>query len=219
MSNQTTKTRRFHLSPALVISCIALIFALAGSAVAAGVVGKNSVRSPQIVDGAVRTVDLRDNSVQTPKIAPDAVTGPKIAENAVDSTDIVENGVNASDLGAASVGTSEVQDQSLTSNDLGTDSVGSSELQAGAVRASELGPIVVVSSSTTIKGNDNASVGATCPAGTTVISGGNSAGFYQVHVAGSYRSGNGWHIDARSAANNDTTLTAFAYCLSGGSSN
>ena len=209
MSNQTTKTRRFHLNPALVISCIALIFALAGSAVAAGVVGKNSVRSPQIVDGAVRTVDLHDN----------AVTDPKIAENAVDSPDIVENGVTASDLGAASVGTSEVQDQSLNSADLDTDSVGSSELQAGAVRASELGPIIVASNTTTIKGGGNASVEVACPAGTTVISGGNSAGFYQVRVAASYRAGNGWHVDARSDANNDTTLGVFAYCLTGGSSN
>jgi hypothetical protein len=209
MTKQTTKTRRFHLNPALVISCVALIFALAGSAVAAGVVGKNSVRSPQIVDGAVRTVDLHD----------DAVTDPKIAENAVDSPDIVENGVNASDLGAASVGTSEVQDQSLTSNDLGADSVGSSELQAGAVRASELGPIITIVNTTTIKGGANASVDATCPAGTTVISGGANAGFYQVALASSYRSGNGWHVDARSSANNDTTLNAQAYCLVGGSSN
>jgi len=209
MSNQTTNTRRFHLSPALVISCVALIFALAGSAVAAGVVGKNSVRSPQIVDGAVRTVDLHDN----------AVTDPKIAENAVDSLDIVENGVTASDLGDASVGASEVQDQSLTSDDLGSASVGSSELQAGAVRASELGPIITVSSSTAIKGNDNASAGVACPAGTTVISGGSSAGFYQVQVASSYRSGNGWHLDARNEANNETTIAVFAYCLTGGSSN
>lgn len=209
MNNRTANSRRFHLSPALVISCVALIFALAGSAVAAGVVGKNSVRSPQIVDGAVRTVDLRDN----------AVTDPKIAENAVDSPDIVENGVNASDLGTASVGTSEVQDQSLTSTDLGTDSVGSSELQAGAIRASELGPIITVSSSTAIKGGGNASVGVACPAGTTVISGGSSAGFYQVQVSSSYRSGNGWHLDARSEAVNDTTITVYGYCLTGGSSN
>ena len=209
MSNQTTKTRRFHLSPALVISCIALVFALAGSALAAGVVGKNSVRSPQIVDGAVRTVDLHD----------EAVTGPKIAENAVESPQVAADSLTANDLGDASVGSAEVQDQSLTSNDLGPNSVGSSELQAGAVRAAELGPIIVASNATTIKGNDNASVDATCPAGTTVLSGGSSAGFYQVSVAGSYRSGNGWHVDARSSANNDTTLAAFAYCLVGGSSN
>jgi hypothetical protein len=58
-----------------------------------------------------------------------------------------------------------------------------------------------------------------CPAGSTVISGGARGGFYQVAIASSYRLGNGWNVDAHSNANNDTTLTAYAYCLSGGSSN
>ncbi len=76
-----------------------------------------------------------------------------------------------------------------------------------------------VSSETAIKGDSNASVSVACPAGTVVISGGARGGFYQVATSGSYRSGNGWHVDARSSANNDTTLTAYAYCLTGGTSN
>ena len=68
----TSKTRSFRPSPALVIACIALFAALTGSAIAAGV-GKNTVRSPQIVDGTIRTIDLRDNSVAAGKIAPKAV--------------------------------------------------------------------------------------------------------------------------------------------------
>jgi hypothetical protein len=52
-----------------------------------------------------------------------------------------------------------------------------------------------------------------------VISGGSRGGFYQVATSGSYRSGNGWHVDARSSAVGDTTLTAYAYCLTGGTSN
>ena len=48
-----------------------------------------------------------------------------------------------------------------------------------------------------------------------MISGGASAGFYQVRLSGSYRSGNGWHLDARSDAVGDTTITAYAYCLAG----
>jgi hypothetical protein len=214
----TRKTRSFRPSPAVVISCLALFLALTGSAFAVGI-AKNSVRSAQIADGTVRTIDLRDNSVSSPKIAPDAVTGTQLAENSVSSPEVAQDSLTNQDLGAASVTSSEVADQSLGSADLGTDSVGSTELQTGAVRASELGTIIQVSSSTTIKGNDNASAAVACPAGTTVISGGGSSGFYQVHLASSYRSGNGWHIDARSAANNDTKITAFAYCLSGGTSN
>jgi hypothetical protein len=214
----THNTRSYRPSPALLISCVALFLALTGSALAVGI-AKNSVRSAQIVDGSVRNIDLRDNAVNAPKIAADSVNSEEIAESAVASPEVAPDSLTNADLGAASVTASEVADQSLTASDLGTDSVGSSELQAGAVRAAELGPIVQVSNSTTIKAGTNASAGATCPTGTTVISGGGSSGFYQVHLASSYRAGNGWHIDARSAANGDTTITAFAYCLTGGSSN
>lgn len=228
----TTESRRFRPSPAMIVSCVALILALTGSAVAASI-AKNSVRSNHIVNGTVRTVDLRHNAVKAAKIAPDAVKAAKIAPDAVGaeeiaggavaSPEVLDESLTAGDLGAASVTSSEVSDQSLTADDLGPNSVGASELQANsvgsaelrpsAVRAGDLGPIVQVSKSTTIKANSNASVGVTCPAGTTVVSGGASSGFYQVHLASSYRAGNGWHMDARSSANNDTTITAYAYCL------
>ena len=214
----TSKTRSFRPSPALVIACIALFAALTGSAIAAGV-GKNTVRSPQIVDGTVRTIDLRDNAVAAGKIAPDAVDTTEIAENGVDSSDVAPESLTAADLGAASVTSSEVADQSLTANDLGPDSVGSSELQAGSVRASELGAIIAVSNSTTIKTGNNASVSVDCPAGTVAISGGNTAGDYRVAATGAQRTGNGWIAHAHSYAPADTSLTVYAYCLSGGSSN
>jgi hypothetical protein len=214
----TSKTRTFRPSPALVIACVALFAALTGSAIAAGV-GKNTVRSPQIVDGTIRTVDLRDNAVAAGKIAPDAVDTTEIAENGVDSSDVAPESLTAADLGAASVTSSEVADQSLTANDLGPDSVGSSELQAGAVRASELGAIIAVSNSTTINTGANASVSVDCPTGTVAISGGNTAGDYRVALTGAQRTGNGWIAHAHSYAPANTSLTVYAYCLSGGSSN
>lgn len=214
----TSKTRSFRPSPALVIACIALFAALTGSAIAAGV-GKNTVRSPQIVDGTIRTIDLRDNAVAAGKIAPDAVDTTEIAENGVDSSDVAPETLTAADLGPASVTSSEVADQSLTANDLGADSVGSSELQAGSVRASELGGIIQVSKDTTIESGKNASVSVACPAGTTVISGGNTATDYRVAATGAQRSANGWIAHAHSYAPGNQTMTVFAYCLSGGSSN
>ncbi len=214
----TSKTRKFRISPAMIVSCVALFLALTGSALAVGI-AKNSVRSAQIADGTVRTVDLRDASVSSPKIATDAVTGTQLAENSVSSPEVAQDSLTNQDLGAASVTSSEVADQSLAEADLGAASVGSSELQTGAVRASELGTIIQVSNETSIKGNNNASVDVACPAGTTVISGGVRGGFYQVANSGSYRSGNGWHVDSRNNANNDTNLVVYAYCLSGGSSN
>ena len=211
-----TSKSKFRPSPALVISCVALFLALAGSAFA---VGKNTVRSAQIVDGTIRTVDLRDNAVAAGKIAPDAVDSTEIAENGVDSSDVAPETLTAGDLGAASVTSEEVADQSLTANDLGPDSVGSSEIQAGAVRSSELGAIIQVSKDTQIDAGKNASVSVACPAGTTVISGGNTATDYRVALTGALRSGNGWLAHAHSYAPNNETLTVFAYCLSGGSSN
>lgn len=214
----TNKTRTFRPSPALVIACLALFAALTGSAFAAGV-GKNTVRSPQIVNGTIRTVDLRDNAVAAGKIAPNAVDTTEIAENGVESSDVAPDSLTAADLGAASVTSSEVADQSLTANDLGPDSVGSSELQAGSVRASELGGIIQVSNSTPIAAGANGGVSVNCPAGTVVISGGGQPANFGVEMTSTLRSGNGWLYQAKNQNGSASTLTVFAYCLSGGSSN
>lgn len=214
----TSKTRSFRPSPALVIACLALFAALTGSAFAAGI-GKNTVRSPQIVDGTIRTVDLRDNAVAAGKIAPNAVENTELAENAVDSRAVAPDSLTENDLGAASVGSSEVADQSLTANDLGPDSVGSSEIQAGAVRASELGGIIQASNSTPIAAGANGSVSVNCPEGTTVISGGGQPANFGVEMTSTLRSGNGWQYQAKNQNGTNSTLTVFAYCLAGGSSN
>jgi trimeric autotransporter adhesin len=214
----TSKNRSFRPSPAMIVACVALLLALTGSAIAAGV-AKNSVRSAQIVDATVRTVDLRDNAVNSAKIAPDAVGSEEIAENAVSSPEVAPDSLTAGDLGPASVTSSEVADQSLTADDLGPDSVGSSELQAGAVRSSELGPIISVSNSTPVAAGANASVTATCPAGTTVISGGAQPANFGVELTSTLRNGNGWLAQAKNNNGAASTLTAFAYCLTGGSSN
>jgi hypothetical protein len=213
-----TKKSTFRPSPALVISCIALFIALTGSALAVGV-GKNSVRSPQIVDGTIRTTDLRENSVAAGKVAPDAIDTTEIAENGVESSDVAPETLTVADLGPASVTSSEVADQSLTANDLGPDSVGSSELQAGAVRASELGTIIQVSNSTGIAAGASNGVSVQCPAGTTVISGGAQPANFGVEMTSSLRSGNGWLYQAKNNNGAASTLTVFAYCLTGGSSN
>lgn len=193
-----TNTRRFRPSPALIISCVALFMALSGSALAVGI-AKNSVRSAQIVDGTVRTVDLHEAAVDGSKIAPNAVGPTQIAENAVSS--------------------SKVAPDSLGAEDLATDSVGSSEIQAGAVRSSELGPIITVTNSTPVAAGANASIAATCPEGTTVISGGAQPANFGVELTSTIRQGNGWLAQAKNNSGAASSLTAFAYCLTGGSSN
>jgi len=192
-------TTRKRISPALVISCVALFVALTGSAIAAGVLGPNTVRSPQIVNGSVRNADLHDGLIGASKISPGAVTETAIADNAV--------------------GTTKVADGSLGEADLGPNSVGSSELQAGSIRASELGPLLQVTNSISVAPNGNTYVVANCPAGTTVLSGGGEPSSYADYLVGSVRSGNGWMAVVHSTSGATTTLTAYAYCLVGGSSN
>lgn len=211
-----TSKSKFRPTPSMVISCVALFLALTGSAFA---VAKNSVRSPQIVNGTIRTVDLRGNAVAAGKIAPNAVDTTEIAENGVESADVAPDSLTAGDLAPNSVASSEVADQSLTQDDLGPNSVGSSEIQAGAIRASELGPIIQVSNSTGIAAGANGGVSVSCPAGTTVISGGAQPANFGVEMTSSLRSGNGWLYQAKNTNGAASTLRVYAYCLTGGSSN
>jgi hypothetical protein len=221
-----TSKSKFRPSPALVISCLALFLALTGSALA---VSKVSVGSRQIVNGSVRTVDLRDNAVQSPKIADatvtaddlgtDSVNSDEIAKDAVNSDEIAKDAVKSDEIAENAVTSAKVADQSLSANDLGPDSVGSSEIQAGAIRSSELGPIIQVSNSTPIAAGANGGVSVNCPAGTTVISGGAQPANFGVEMTSSLRSGNGWLYQAKNNNGAASTLTVFAYCLTGGSSN
>jgi len=211
----TSKTRSFRPSPAVVISCVALFLALTGSALAA----KATIGSNQIVNGSVRTVDLRDSAVNSAKVADTSITANDLGTDSVGSDEIAKDAVNSDEIAADAVTSSEVANQSLTQDDLGPDSVGSSELQAGAVRSSELGPIIQVSNSNPIAANTAGSVSVNCPAGTTVISGGAQPANFGVEMTSSLRSGNGWLYQAKNNNGAASTLTVFAYCLTGGSSN
>lgn len=199
----TRKTNKFRPSPALVISCLALFLALTGSAFAVGI-AKNSVRSPQIVDGTVRTIDLRDNAVNAPKIAPNSVGSEEIAENAVESPEVAQDALTADDLGAASVASSEVVDQSLAASDLGPDSVA----------ASELGTVTVRTNATTVAKDANGSISVSCAAGEQVLSGGGQPGHFGTEMTSSRPSGNGWLYQAKNNTGGQDTITAFALCLS-----
>jgi hypothetical protein len=221
----TSKTRSFRPSPALVVGCMALFLALTGSALAA----KATIGSNQIVNGSVRTVDLRDSAVNSAKVADNSITAndlgtdsvgsDEIAKDAVNSDEIAKDAVKSDEIAENAVTSSKVADQSLTQDDLGPDSVGSSEIQAGAIRASELGTIIQVSNSTPIAANTVGSVSVNCPAGTTVISGGAQPANFGVEMTSSLRSGNGWLYQAKNNNGAASTLTVFAYCLTGGSSN
>ncbi len=70
---------------ALIISVVALVFALVGTAFSGGsaVPGKNGVKASDIAKGAVKEGKLAGGAVTGPKIAGGAVTEAKIADKAV----------------------------------------------------------------------------------------------------------------------------------------
>jgi hypothetical protein len=198
----TRNSRSIRISPALVISCVALFMALTGSALAVGI-AKNSVRSAQIVDGSVRGIDLRDNAVNAAKIAPSSVGSEELAENAVESPAVAPDSLTSQDLGAASVASSEVADQSLTTADLGPDSV----------NASELGTVTLRTNSAKVAKDASGSVSANCAAGEQVLSGGGQPSHFGTEMTSSRPSGNGWLYQALNKTGGEDTITAFVLCL------
>jgi hypothetical protein len=75
---------RLRPSPAMVVACIALSFALGGTSVAAiQALPRNSVGAKQ----------LKRNAVTGPKIKANAVTGAKVAANTLTGADINESGL------------------------------------------------------------------------------------------------------------------------------
>ena len=79
---------------ALIISVVALVLALAGTAFSGGsaVPGKNGVKASDIAKGAVKEGKLAGAAVTAPKIAGGAVTEAKIGAKAVTSEKVFLNG-------------------------------------------------------------------------------------------------------------------------------
>lgn len=65
-------------SPALVISILALVVAMAGTSYAALKLPKNSVGTKQLKKNAVATAKIKKNAVTTAKIKKKAITGAKV---------------------------------------------------------------------------------------------------------------------------------------------
>lgn len=83
---------RRHLSPALVLSVVAVFIALGGGAYAA--LGKNSVGSKQLKKNAVVTSKIKNNAITTSKIKKDNVTGAKVKESSLGTVPSATNAEN-----------------------------------------------------------------------------------------------------------------------------
>ncbi len=97
------KRFRRRPSPALVVSIIALVVAMAGTAVAVNKVTskeikKNAVRSKHIKKNAVRTADIKDGDVASVDLQDGGVTNVDLAADAVDGSKVANNSLSDADL-------------------------------------------------------------------------------------------------------------------------
>ena len=99
---------------------------------------------------------------------------------------MAQDALTNQDLGAASVGSSEVADQSLTASDLGPDSVA----------AGELGTVTVRTNAAKVAKDASGSVGVDCAAGEQVLGGGGQPGHFGTEMTSSRPQGNGWLYQA-----------------------
>ncbi|GAB3249706.1 hypothetical protein [Nocardioides dilutus] len=91
----------------LIVSLLALVVALTGTAAAAGLAA-NSVGSKQLKKNAVKTAKIKNNAVTAAKIKAGAVTGQEIADGSVTSAEVMDGSLGAADLAAGVLPTKSV---------------------------------------------------------------------------------------------------------------
>jgi hypothetical protein len=217
-----------HLTPATVISCIALFVALSGSVYAAGL-AKNSVKAKNIASNAVTTAKIKNGAVTAKKLGSSSVIGSKIANESVGASKLADASVRSNALGGGVVTTGKLKDLSVTEGKLATNSVTKDKIGANAVETGKLAKESVTSeklaagfyAQLTKNVSYESKVGPTdsedpkfstaaCPAGKEAIGGGARVNgeLKEVAVTGSYPQEvegkrTGWTAEAR-----ETTPTA-----------
>jgi hypothetical protein len=148
-------------SPSMIISILALVVALGGTAgastvshVARLISGKglqnSSVTGAKIKNGSLSGADLKDGSVGTadigtfqvtdPDIAPDAIGGDKVKPNSLDGSDIVESALGQVPSAANADNASKLQGHPASNF------VDTTHLQSWSVKASQDDDVVVAKS-------------------------------------------------------------------------
>jgi hypothetical protein len=183
------RSLRRHLSPANVLSCLALFMAVSGVAYAA--IGKNAVKSKNIAKNAVTTPKLKNGAVSAAKLKNGAVTSSKLANEAVVSAKLGAGSVRSVALGGGVVTTAKLKDGAATGSKLANNAVGNAKLDAdsvstgkiqdGAVTGSKLAAsffaqlvknVSYSDKESTSSNSDSKTITAECPTGKEVVGGG-----------------------------------------------
>jgi hypothetical protein len=75
-------------------------------------------------------------------------------------------------------------------------------------------PSMVAPSAITVPPGGNTISTATCPAGSTVTSGGARTSGVNIYLTDSYKDNNGWSVRGSNTGTASQTITAYAYCES-----
>jgi len=161
-----------HLTFANAISCIALFVALSGAAYAATTLGKKSVKTQNLANGAVTTLKLRGGAVTNLKLRNGAVSGAKIANATIGSTQLANGAVRSAQLGGIVVTESKIKNGAVTTEKLAGGAVTSSKLSSTLSGQLVKNVSYVTAASPSNEEPKPKSVTATCPSSKQVVGGG-----------------------------------------------
>lgn len=211
-----------HLTVANVLSCTALFLALSGAAYAAKtMLPKNSVKAPQLANGAVTTPKLRNGAVTMAKLRNGAVNATKIAPASIGSGQLANGSVRSGQLGGGVVTEGKLKNSAVTANKIAEGAVSSGKLSPSFL-AQLVRNVTYVNAESANNEEIAKSATANCPAGKQVIGGGARVGgeLKDVAVTGSnpFVSGTsrtGWSAfgrDVDGLPGGNWSIEAFAIC-------
>ncbi len=230
--------KRFQPTPAFVIAMIALLVAMSGTAVAAGLAA-NSVKSKQIANGQVKNKDLGANAVTAGKVKDDSlsgldlldgsVLGADVQDGSLAGTDVEDNSLTGTDVQDGSLAGTDVQDNSLTGADVQNDSLTAADIQEGTLGLMSNQVRMVSNTTAALASGTGTSISVSCPATEKAIGGG--AAWIQpgsntptgleapitasmpIPATGGVNNATGWTAAGRNLTGNPRQLRVYATCV------
>jgi hypothetical protein len=194
-----------RVTPATVLSALALFVALGGTGWADQVLGTGSVGTAQLARNAVTTPKILNGAVTKPKLGPAAVTTAALAKGAVTSSALAKGAVTSSALAKGAVTGAAIAVGTITADRLATGVVGGI---AGTKISTVVSPLTTVPA-----GSVGTAVTATCAAGQKAIGGAWNAGrFAFTDSEGPTPDGTGWSAVFETGSASSAAVTVSAMC-------